>query len=45
MKTFTECIEKVMKEAFQACGYEEKFGKVTLSNRPDLCEIQQAGSV
>ena len=45
MKTFTECIEKVMKEAFQACGYEEKFGKVTLSNRPDLCEYQCNGAM
>ena len=45
MKTFTECIETVMKEAFQACGYEEKFGKVTLSNRPDLCEYQCNGAM
>ena len=45
MKTFTECTEKVMKEAFQACGYEEKFGKVTLSNRPDLCEYQCNGAM
>ena len=37
MKTFTECIEKVMKEAFQACGYEEKFGKGVGSIK-DICK-------
>ena len=40
MKTIIGCIEEVMMEAFQASGYEEKFGKVTVSNRPDLCEYQ-----
>ena len=34
-----------MMEAFQASGYEEKFGKVTVSNRPDLCEYQCNGAM
>lgn len=45
MKTFIECIEEVMMEAFKASGYEEKFGKVTVSNRPDLCEYQCNGAM
>ena len=32
----TEQFEKVMAE----CGYDEKYAKVTVSNRPDLCEYQ-----
>ncbi len=45
MKTFIGCIEEVMMEAFNASGYEEKFGKVTVSNRPDLCEYQCNGAM
>lgn len=45
MKTIIGCIEEVMMEAFQASGYEEKFGKVTVSNRPDLCEYQCNGAM
>ena len=45
MKTFIGCIEEVMMEAFKASGYEEKFGKVTVSNRPDLCEYQCNGAM
>ena len=32
-------------KAFVEAGYEEKFGKVTLSNRPDLCEFQCNGAM
>ena len=45
MKTIIGCIEEVMMEAFKASGYEEKFGKVTVSNRPDLCEYQCNGAM
>ena len=45
MKTIIGCIEEVMMEAFQASGYEEKFGKVTVSTRPDLCEYQCNGAM
>ena len=45
MKTIIGCIAEVMMEAFQASGYEEKFGKVTVSNRPDLCEYQCNGAM
>lgn len=32
-------LEKILTEAFLACGYETK-AKVVLSNRPDLCDYQ-----
>lgn len=38
MKKILEAISEEMKKAFAGAGYEEELGKVTLSNRPDLCE-------
>ena len=40
MEKILEALEQELKAAFTACGYEEKFAKVVLSNRPDLCEYQ-----
>ena len=37
MKKIIEKIEEAVKEAFAASEYDEKFAKVTVSNRPDLC--------
>jgi arginyl-tRNA synthetase len=34
-----------MGEAFKNAGYDEKLGKVTVSNRPDLCEYQCNGAM
>ena len=34
-----------MKEAFKAAGYDEELARVTLSNRPDLCEYQCNGDI
>lgn len=34
-----------MKAAFIACGYEDSYGKVNRSNRPDLCEYQCNGAM
>ena len=45
MKTILEQITAVMEEAFEACGYEARFAKVSLSNRPDLCEYQCNGAL
>jgi len=36
--------EKVM-AAFESAGYEAEYGRVTLSNRPDLCEYQCNGAL
>ncbi|MGN1181232.1 MAG: arginine--tRNA ligase [Suilimivivens sp.] len=45
MKKFLELISEEMKQAFEAAGYDRELGKVTLSNRPDLCEYQCNGAM
>ena len=45
MKTLLEMITSEMREAFQKAGYDEELAKVTLSNRPDLCEYQCNGAM
>ena len=45
MKKILDCIAEAIKPAFTACGYEESFARVTLSNRPDLCEYQCNGAM
>jgi len=45
MKTIIEIINEEVKQAFLLKGYEEKFGMITLSNRPDLCQYQCNGAL
>ena len=45
MKKLIELITEEVTKAFVECGYDEKYGKVTLSNRPDLCEYQCNGAM
>ncbi len=45
MKKLLELISEEVTKAFVECGYDEKYGKVTLSNRPDLCEYQCNGAM
>ena len=46
MKKILDLMEEKLKAAFAACGLEEeRFAKVVLSNRPDLCEYQCNGSM
>ena len=45
MKKILECISEEMKNAFEAAGYDRELGKVTVSNRPDLCEYQCNGAM
>ncbi|MCI8375245.1 MAG: arginine--tRNA ligase [Lachnospiraceae bacterium] len=45
MKKLLDLITEEVVKAFVACGYEREYGKVTLSNRPDLCEYQCNGSM
>ncbi len=45
MKTIIDVISKKMQEAFEKAGYDPSYGKVTLSNRPDLCEYQCNGAM
>lgn len=45
MKKILELISEEMKKGFALAGYSEELGKVTLSNRPDLCEYQCNGAM
>jgi len=45
MKKFLDLITIEMQHAFMAAGYDAELGKVTLSNRPDLCEYQCNGAM
>lgn len=45
MKKIFEFIQEELENAFEAAGYDRGLGKVTLSNRPDLCEYQCNGAM
>lgn len=45
MKKLLDLITEEVTKAFVEHGYDEKYGKVTLSNRPDLCEYQCNGAM
>jgi arginyl-tRNA synthetase len=45
MKTILEEISVYLGEAFAAAGYDAALGKVSVSNRPDLCEFQCNGAM
>lgn len=45
MKKILDRITEQVQKAFQEAGYDASYGKVTLSNRPDLCEYQCNGAL
>ena len=45
MKQLIELISQELKDAFVHLGYDKKYGEVTLSNRPDLCQYQCNGAL
>lgn len=45
MKKLLDMITEEMEEAFEKAGYDKAYAKVTLSNRPDLCEYQCNGAM
>ncbi|MBO7600611.1 MAG: arginine--tRNA ligase [Lachnospiraceae bacterium] len=45
MKKLLELISDEMMNAFEAAGYKREAGRVTVSNRPDLCEYQCNGAM
>lgn len=45
MKKIVDIISEDIKKAFVLKGYDEKYGVVTLSNRPDLCQYQCNGAM
>ena len=45
MEKILDIITKKMQQAFVDAGYDASFGRVTVSNRPDLCEYQCNGAL
>ena len=45
MKKILDLISEEMEAAFERAGYRKELGKVTISNRPDLCEYQCNGAL
>jgi len=45
LEQFLNLISKEMASAFEAAGYDSALGRVTVSNRPDLCEYQCNGAM
>jgi len=45
MKKVMELLQEELSAAFEKAGYDKKYGKVALSNRPDLCQYQCNGAL
>ena len=45
MEKILDIITAKMQKAFEEAGYEASFGRVTVSNRPDLCQYQCNGAL
>ena len=45
MERILDIITSKMEDAFQKAGFEPSYGKVTVSNRPDLCQYQCNGAL
>ena len=45
MEKILDIITEKMRRAFEDAGYAPDFGRVTVSNRPDLCEYQCNGAL
>ncbi|HKM20744.1 MAG TPA: arginine--tRNA ligase [Lachnospiraceae bacterium] len=45
MKKLLDLLSEELQAAFKQAGYDEKYGRVTISNRPDLCEFQCNGAM
>ena len=45
MKKLMELMAEELASAFEKAGYNPEYGKVTVSNRPDLCEFQCNGAM
>lgn len=45
MKKIIDIIKDEITKAFVICEYDSKYGMVTLSNRPDLCQYQCNGAL
>ncbi|MDF2547879.1 MAG: arginyl-tRNA synthetase [Anaerosolibacter sp.] len=45
MKMLIKKISSIVEDQFEQSGYDRKYGTVTISNRPDLCQFQCNGAL
>lgn len=45
MNYLLECIQEATSEAFEKASYDKQYARISLSNRPDLCEYQCNGAM
>ena len=45
MKKILDLLSQTMEQTFEKVGYDSKMGRVSISNRPDLCEFQCNGAM
>lgn len=45
MKKLIDLLKEKMESGFEQAGYDKKYGFVTVSNRPDLCQFQCNGAM
>ena len=45
MKKILEQITEIVSSTFEGCGYDKQYGKIGISNRPDLCQFQCNGAM
>ena len=45
MEKWMNLLTEELGNAFEKAGYDRNYGKVVLSNRPDLCEYQCNGAM
>ena len=45
MKRLIDLLTSELETAFEKAGYDKQYARVTLSNRPDLCEYQCNGAM
>ncbi len=45
MKKLVDTLKDIMQAGFEQAGYDKKYGFVTVSNRPDLCQYQCNGAM
>ncbi|MFQ9985754.1 MAG: arginine--tRNA ligase, partial [Lachnospiraceae bacterium] len=45
MKKLNDVLAEELESAFESAGFDRSYAKVTVSNRPDLCEYQCNGAM
>ena len=45
MKKISDILQETVQAAFENAGYDAEYAKVTVSNRPDLCQYQCNGAM